>query len=117
MSPMNSLSTLWHEPLVQAIAWSVATIALYFGAKQLYRCTSVEMAQEIAGTQQLDLAIVDEPFALGSVVLCHHPHPQAPRREGAMRRGATGPADAGSFMADALERAVPEDGPGAARRA
>jgi predicted murein hydrolase (TIGR00659 family) len=34
---MNSLSTLWHEPLVQAIAWSVATIALYFGAKQLYR--------------------------------------------------------------------------------
>jgi predicted murein hydrolase (TIGR00659 family) len=33
MSP----ATLWHEPLVQAIAWSVATILLYFGAKRVYR--------------------------------------------------------------------------------
>jgi predicted murein hydrolase (TIGR00659 family) len=32
-----SLPTLWHEPLVQAIAWSLATILLYFGAKRLHR--------------------------------------------------------------------------------
>jgi predicted murein hydrolase (TIGR00659 family) len=32
-----SLATLWHEPLVQAIAWSLATILLYFGAKRLHR--------------------------------------------------------------------------------
>jgi predicted murein hydrolase (TIGR00659 family) len=29
--------TLWHEPLVQAIAWSLATILLYFGAKRAHR--------------------------------------------------------------------------------
>ena len=29
------------------------------GAKQLHRCTSVEMAQEVAATHELDLAIVD----------------------------------------------------------
>jgi predicted murein hydrolase (TIGR00659 family) len=34
---MSLLSTLWHEPLVQAIAWSLATIMLYFGAKRLHR--------------------------------------------------------------------------------
>jgi predicted murein hydrolase (TIGR00659 family) len=34
---MSLLLTTWHEPLVQAIAWSVATILLYFGAKRLHR--------------------------------------------------------------------------------
>src|SRR6201989_2821218 len=34
---MTVLSTLWREPLVQAIAWSLATILLYFGAKRLHR--------------------------------------------------------------------------------
>jgi predicted murein hydrolase (TIGR00659 family) len=34
---MSPLSTLWHEPLVQAIAWSLATILLYFAAKRLHR--------------------------------------------------------------------------------
>lgn len=32
-----SLPTLWHEPLIQAIAWSLATILLYFAAKRLHR--------------------------------------------------------------------------------
>src|SRR3569832_1494739 len=34
---MSLLLSTWHEPLVQAIAWSVATILLYFGAKRLHR--------------------------------------------------------------------------------
>jgi putative effector of murein hydrolase len=34
---MSLLLTLWHEPLVQAIAWSLATILLYFGAKRAHR--------------------------------------------------------------------------------
>ena len=34
---MSLLLTTWHEPLVQAIAWSVATILLYFGTKRLHR--------------------------------------------------------------------------------
>jgi len=34
---MSLLLTLWREPLVQAIAWSLATILLYFGAKRLHR--------------------------------------------------------------------------------
>jgi len=29
--------TLWHEPLVQAICWSLATILLYFLAKRVHR--------------------------------------------------------------------------------
>ncbi|WP_407156187.1 LrgB family protein [Bradyrhizobium sp. STM 3557] len=34
---MSVLPTLWREPLVQAVAWSLATIMLYFGAKRLHR--------------------------------------------------------------------------------
>jgi predicted murein hydrolase (TIGR00659 family) len=34
---MSLLLTLWREPLVQATAWSVATILLYCAAKRLHR--------------------------------------------------------------------------------
>lgn len=34
---MSFLLTLWREPLVQAVVWSLATILLYFGAKRLHR--------------------------------------------------------------------------------
>lgn len=36
------------------------------GAKQLYRCATVEMAQEIASTHELDLAIVDAMAPTGA---------------------------------------------------
>jgi DNA-binding response OmpR family regulator len=35
------------------------------GAKQLYRCTSVDMAQEVAASHELDLAIVDSMAPAG----------------------------------------------------
>lgn len=31
------LLTLWHEPLIQAVAWSVATVVLYALAKRIHR--------------------------------------------------------------------------------
>jgi DNA ligase-associated metallophosphoesterase len=61
----------------------------------------------------LCIEVVDEPFALGELALCHHPEAHAPRRA-SLRAGAGvtlaapakvpgDPAPSRSFMADALE--------------
>lgn len=54
----------------------------------------------------LGIEVVDEPFALGALALCHHPYARRPAR---VDEAAPVPAGAGpsvrSFMAEAIERA------------
>jgi DNA ligase-associated metallophosphoesterase len=68
----------------------------------------------------LRIDVVEEPFALGGLALCHHPEAHAPRRA-SLRAGAGvtlaapakspgDPGPSGSFMADALELAATKPG-------
>lgn len=51
-----SVLLLDETPLGMSILVQIVT---GLGAKQLYRCSNIEQAQEIAATQEIDLAIVD----------------------------------------------------------
>lgn len=48
-----TLLTLWHEPLIQAVVWSVATIVLYLLAKQVHRRWSYWWLMPLAVTPAL----------------------------------------------------------------
>ena len=58
-----SILLLDDSPVGMAILVQIVT---GLGAKQLYRCTDVGMAQEVASTQEIDLAIVDAMSPTGA---------------------------------------------------